>query len=196
MNPDPETLAVYDAAAATYAERRRPVHPGRARAFATDIADGLRLDLGCGPGLWFAFLGRPLVGMDASATMLSAARGIDPSVPLVQGALEDLPFRDSTFTGVWANKCLQHAAADDMESVLAGLHRILRTHGRLAVELFAGSGTFRSDDDLPGRRFTLWNPDEFMGLLVATGFEVDHLDIVEPANNDDLGRILCSAVRG
>lgn len=195
MQPDHETLIAYDIGAGTYATHRRPRDPRRARTFAAASGDGVRLDLGCGPGLWFAHLGRPLIGMDASAAMLAAARLVDPSVPLVQGALEGLPFGEAAFVGVWANKCLQHVDPADMSIVLGDLARIISTGGHLDVELFAGSGTFRSDDDLPGRRFALWDAHEFAGLVAANGFDVVHLEVVGAVDGRDLDRILLTATR-
>lgn len=190
--PDLATLAAYDAGAATYAENRRPLDPERARRLAAATSADRCLDLGCGPGLWFTHLGRPLVGADASAPMLDRARTVDSTVPLVQTLLEALPFARGAFAGVWANKCLQHVAAADLPLVLADLHRIIEVDGRLDVEVFAGSGTFRSDDDLPGRRFCLWDPDELADVLSGAGFGVDDLDVVD---DGDLGRIQVSGTR-
>ncbi len=120
--------------------------------------------------MWFEHLGRPLVAVDASAPMLHLARTADPDVPLVQALLEDLPFATGSFVGIWANKCLQHVTAAELPMVLADLHRILRSGGRLDLEMFAGTGAFRSDDDLPGRRFTLWTDDKLDDVLVGAGF--------------------------
>ncbi len=77
--------------------------------------------------------------------------------------------------------------------VLADLHRIVQVGGVLALEVFAGEGEFRSDDDLPGRRFTLWDPDELEDLLAGAGFAVDHLSVT--GEGDDLNRLLVRATR-
>lgn len=191
LEPDPGTLAAYDAGAATYAAHRSPGDPDRARAFAAALGHGRRLDLGCGPGLWFEYLNRPLVGADASTPMLVEARASNPTVPLVQAVIEALPFARGAFAGVWANKCLQHVSADDLAMVLADLHRVIGVDGRLAVEVFTGTGTFRSDDDLPGRRFTLWRADDFADVLVGAGFAIDGVDAVD----GDPGRLRVVATR-
>lgn len=195
LRPDPDTLAAYDAGAAIYAAHRRPTDPDRARAFTTALGHGRRLDLGCGPGLWFDYLGDPLIGADASGPMLLEAREIDPAVPLVRSVVEALPFARGAFAGVWANKCLQHVGADDLAMVLADVHRIIRVDGRFDVEVFTGTGTFRSDDDLPGRRFTLWDPDDFAAVLVGAGFGIDHLDAIGGAGDGEPGRIRVTATR-
>ncbi len=195
VEPDPVTLAAYDRGAATYATNRRPLEPERARRFATALGDRSRLDLGCGPGLWFEHLGRPVVGADASEPMLRRAHAADADVPLVQALLEGLPFARGAFAGVWANKCLQHVDAPDLPLVLADLHRILRVDGRLDLAMFTGSGTFRSDDDLPGRRFTLWDPDEFCDVVTGAGFRIDERVTVSARDDRDLGRVQVSATR-
>jgi len=195
LEPDPTTLAAYDAGAATYATNRRPRDLTRAEAFTAAMGDGRRLDLGCGPGLWFAHLGRPLVAADASAPMLWLARGRDRRVPVLQALLESLPFARGAFDGVWANKCLQHVMPADLPLVLADLHRIIGVDGRLDVEVFIGSGTFRSEDDLPGRRFTLWDPDELGDLLAGTGFRTDERVTVAAGDAQDLGRMQLTATR-
>lgn len=190
---DPETLAAYDRGATTYADHRSVRDPGPAHEFERSVPDGRRLDLGCGPGLYFGLIGRPVIGADASLPMLGVARGRDRSIPLIAADQEALPFARGSFSGIWANKCLQHVAASKLPLVLADLHRILETDGRLALELFAGEGSFRSDDDLPGRRFVLWDPDELADLLVGAGFSVDDVDVTD--SGDDLTRLIVRATR-
>ena len=65
--------------------------------------------------------------------------------------------------------------------------------GRLGAELFAGEGELRSDDDLPGRRFVLWEPEELRDLLAGAGFAVDRLEVTD--RGDDLPRLLVEATR-
>lgn len=190
---DAETVAVYDASAEHYAEHRSVRDPEPARRFAAATPDGRRLDLGCGPGLYFGLLGDPLMGCDASFPMLTTARRNHPVVGLLAADQEALPFARGAFAGVWANKCLQHVTAPDLPMVLADVHRILQVDGRFALEVFAGEGEFRSDDDLPGRRFTLWDPDELRDLLDGAGFRVD--DLVVTGEGDDLTRLLIEATR-
>lgn len=190
---DAETIGAYDAAARHYADHRSVRDASRAHRFAASTPVGPRLDLGCGPGLYFGLLGVPLVGCDASTAMLDVARSVEPSVVLVRADQEALPFTRRSFAGVWANKCLQHVAAPDLPMVLADLHRIFRVEGRLGAELFAGEGELRSDDDLPGRRFVLWDPEELRDLLAGAGFAVGRLEVTD--RGDDLPRLLVEATR-
>ena len=190
---DDSTVAIYSANASTYAVHRNVRDPEPATVFATTCAPGRRLDLGCGPGLYFSLLGAPLIGIDASRTMLQVASARRLPAPLAQADLERLPFRRGSFTGVWANKCLQHVAAEDLPMVLHDIHRTLDVGGRLAAELFSGNGTFVTDGDLPGRRFTLWDPEELTDLLVGAGF-VD-IEVHFRGGSDNWAGLLVTARR-
>lgn len=190
---DDSTVAVYDSNAATYAANRNVRDPTPVEAFTSSCPPGRRLDLGCGPGLYFTLLGKPLIGIDASQSMLQVAGERRLQVPLMQADQEWLPFRRGSFTGIWASKCLQHVAADDLPMVLHDLHRVLDVGGLFAAELFAGVGTFVSDDDLPGRRFTLWDPAELTDLLIGAGFT--DIDIHEGDTGGITARMLLTARR-
>ncbi len=189
---DVATVAAYDLGAVHYADHRSVHDSTRARCFAETVPAGRCLDLGCGPGLWFSHLPRPLVGCDASGPMLELARRSDVRVPTVRASIEALPFARGAFHGIWANKCLQHVAASELAMVVADLHRTLVVDGRLALECFAGTGTFRFTDDLPGRRFTLWDPDELTDVVVGAGFAVDDCSTVP---GGDLVHIRLTATR-
>lgn len=194
---DARTIAAYETGAADYAEHRNVRDPAPAERFAAATPNGLRLDLGCGPGLYFGLLGGPLVGCDASLAMIEVARRVEPSGGQLAGLVatdqEALPFRRGAFAGVWANKCLQHTAAPDLAMVLADLHRIIGVGGHLAIEVFVGDGEFRSADDLPGRRFTLWQPEELADLITGAGFDIADQQVI--GRSDDLPRLIVDAIR-
>lgn len=176
---DRATIDAYESGARAYSMRRRAYHPERAAHFSTTVpSGGLRLDVGCGPGHYLAHLGEPVVAADASVAMVVEARDRTP-VPGIVCDLERLPFRRAAFAGVWASKCLQHVEAEALPLTLAGLHRVLQVDGVLDITLFAGTGVevTGSDDDLPGRRFTLWQADELCRLLAGAGFEVDSVEL-------------------
>ncbi|TDC63004.1 class I SAM-dependent methyltransferase [Actinomadura sp. GC306] len=86
------------------------------------------LDVGCGEGaLTAAFDGGPpfpLVGLDASGTLLRAHPG-----PRVQGDARRLPFRDGTFDAVVAVNMLHHLP--DPTAALREAHRVLAPGGVL-----------------------------------------------------------------
>ncbi|MBX3287280.1 MAG: methyltransferase domain-containing protein [Actinobacteria bacterium] len=181
------TVDVYEADATGYAARRGVQREQRVAAFASALGDGLRLDLGCGPGHYLALLGRPAVAVDAAAAMVRVARAAAGDVPGVRADLADLPFGRAAFDGVWASKAHQHLPAAELPLALADVHRVLRVGGRFDLTVFAaGPGsptveevsTVESGDDLPGRLFTWWDPDQLRLVVEAAGFEVASLELV------------------
>src|SRR5580704_11227511 len=106
---DRPTIDVYDDRGLEWARRQTPVRRADARAFAARVAPGtVRIDLGCGAGRYTPDLGRPVVGFDASKTMLELCRDRAPSALLVQGDLEALPFGTRCLSGAWANMSYLH----------------------------------------------------------------------------------------
>jgi SAM-dependent methyltransferase len=94
------------------------------------------LDLGCGAGHDLALLnsvGLPVVGVDPSAFLLRAAtaRTNRPGISLVQGAGEQLPFRDGAFGGCRLERVLIHVA--DPLSVVSEAVRCMRRGGLITV---------------------------------------------------------------
>ncbi|HYZ97541.1 MAG TPA: methyltransferase domain-containing protein [Acidimicrobiales bacterium] len=177
---DRATVDIYDRSAVTYAERRRADEPERARTFAAAVPAGeLRVDLGCGPGLYLPYLGGPVVAADAAPAMVAEAQRRHTGVAGVACDLEALPFRRGSVAGIWARKCLQHVTPEQVPLALAGLHRALRVCGVLDLTVFAGDGDrwTDGDDDFPGRYFALWRPDRLRDLIVGAGFEVEELAV-------------------
>ena len=111
-------------------------------ALAADLVDLLApkrgeriLDLGCGDGVLtekIVAAGAVVVGVDLSASMVEAARarGIDAHI----GDAERLTF-DNAFDAVFSNAVLHWTR--DIDAVLAGVSRALRTSGRFVGELGA-----------------------------------------------------------
>ncbi len=213
---DRDTLAAYDAHADAYAERgsapaadRAAALVARALAVAPDpthdapVAGGPAgrplpvLDLGCGTGYDLGVLGPTAVGLDPSAAMLAHARAAHPGVPLVRAAGGALPVRPRSLGGAWASKSLQHVAAVHLPLVLADLHRALAVGAPLSLRAFAGDEVLVSDDDLPGRRFTLWDPEHLAELVVGAGFVDVEVSTAGPRSRpSDWPTIDITATRG
>jgi len=95
------------------------------------------LDLGCGDGVLTAKLtsmGCAVIGVDASAPQIDAARRLGLDVRVMNG--EALEF-DSEFDAVFSNAALHWMS--DPAKVIAGVHRALKPHGRFVAE-FGGHG--------------------------------------------------------
>jgi SAM-dependent methyltransferase len=91
------------------------------------------LDLGCGDGVLtakLAALGCQVVGVDASAPQIGAARKLGLDARVMNG--EALDF-DKEFDAVFSNAALHWM--NDPARVIAGVHRALRPHGRFVGEL-------------------------------------------------------------
>lgn len=98
------------------------------------------LDVGCGTGLFWSTLPRPLeevrlVLADISRSMIDLATiAASPRVARVRGVeanVQGLPFEDSSFDAVIANHMLYHAS--DPECAVAEIRRVLRPGGLLVA---------------------------------------------------------------
>lgn len=124
-------------------------HPVQALLDAAGVGAGTRvLDVGTGTGTAAVAArarGARVSAVDADAGMVAAARarGIDART----GVLPELPYQDGEFDAVVGNFVLNHVGRP--RPALAGLHRVLRPGGRLALTTWSerrGAG-----QDLLGR---------------------------------------------
>jgi ubiquinone/menaquinone biosynthesis C-methylase UbiE len=102
-------------------------------------ANGVLLDLACGPGVVTAAVAagaRQVTGFDATPAMLDKARkrcaeaGLT-NVDFRHGGAESLPFADGTFDGVVTRLAIHHFV--DPLRVLKEVFRVTRSGGRLVV---------------------------------------------------------------
>lgn len=171
-----ETVAVYDERGAEWASRRPPVRSDDARAFGASVAAGeVRVDVGCGAGRYLGDLGEPVVGMDASSTMLAMARSAVPDAALVQADLEALPFRDRSLAGAWANMSYLHLPRPRLPLALAHLHWALRPGAPFDLQVHRGDFDWDElpEDHTPGRKFAGWDLDRLTDVVVGAGFAVE-----------------------
>ncbi len=168
MTADRTTIDVYDEKAATYEANRSPRFADRAAGLAT-AADGVVLDAGTGAGTYLEHLGPTVVGLDASAGMLTRARR--RGVPLVRADLERLPFAPASLGGAWARNSYLHLPHEALPLALAELHRALRPGSRLVASFITGPDDHViADDDLPGRHFWRWSDDHLLDVFAGAGF--------------------------
>ncbi|GGR53030.1 class I SAM-dependent methyltransferase [Nocardioides luteus] len=129
-----EIGAAYDGRAAEYIDLLGSVEDLAQRdrdTIATwrDGTDGSLLDAGCGPGHWSRELAqdgvRDVVGLDASAEFVAAARERFPDIPFHQGDLAAIPLADASVGGVLAWYSLIHTPPANLPTILAELARVL-----------------------------------------------------------------------
>jgi ubiquinone/menaquinone biosynthesis C-methylase UbiE len=96
-------------------------------------ARGRTLDVGCGTGRGLSHYGAAprVIGLDPTWASLERARRRAPGVPMVQGSVEALPFRDAVFDTVVAS--LVFCSVADPARGLAEVKRVLRPGGRLRM---------------------------------------------------------------
>jgi len=168
--PDRETIALYDARAADYADTvSDPAPPPRLLAFIAALPRGARvLDLGCGPGTAVAAMaaaGLEVDALDASAGMVEVAR-TRHGIAARPGTFSDLA---PPYHGVWANFSLLHAPRSEMAGHLARLHAALHPGGLFHLGLKTGTGAAR---DSLGRLYTYYTEPEIDAALARAGFEI------------------------
>lgn len=125
------SIDAYDAHAAAYQAALRLKRPvADVRRFA-DMArrHDLVLDGGCGPANDLRLLrdaGVHPVGVDMALGALREARMLLPRHPLVQAPLQDLPFRERSFGGLWLSGAFTNLPRGEWRAVFSSLLRLLR----------------------------------------------------------------------
>jgi trans-aconitate methyltransferase len=149
------------------------------------------LDLGCGDGALteqLAATGAILTGVDASPTMLAAAR--QRNLHVEQHDATALPYRDQ-FDAIFSNAALHWIpGTSGHQDLLAGVHRALRPGGRFVAEmgghgniaairaaLQAACAPFHIDAEATAASF-FPSPTLYRRLLETAGFTVKSIDLI------------------
>jgi trans-aconitate methyltransferase len=146
------------------------------------------LDLGCGDGVLtakIAEMGCDVVGVDASAAQIKAARDCGVDARVMDG--ERLNF-DSEFNAVFSNAALHWMRRPD--SVIAGVWRALMPGGRFVAEM-GGDGCVDkikaalfdalARRGIDGKKLDPWyfpTVEDYSARLKAAGFTVEHAALV------------------
>lgn len=139
-------------------------------------AEGKRtlLEIGAGPGHFSAHFrdqGFDVTCTDLSPAMvaLCRAKGLDAHVM----DFLHLDFPPASFDAVFALNCLLHVPGDDLDRVLAAIHRLLRPGGLFFYGVYGGysfEGVFPDDHHTPPRHFVFY-PDDELRRRVAGLFD-------------------------
>ncbi|MHB9859084.1 class I SAM-dependent methyltransferase [Streptomyces sp. YIM S03343] len=138
------------------------------------------LDLGCGAGRdanFFASRGKQVVAVDISQAMLREARQRIPAaresqIDFVCMDIRRLPFREKTFSGVWASGSLLHVPRTDLLPSLRKIAKVLSPEGVAALSMKngAGEGWERLGAVSGSRWFTYIDPIAFSSMMRQAGF--------------------------
>lgn len=143
---DPRTrqsIEAYDDVAADYQLQLRTHRPlNDVKRFASSLDRGtVVLDAGCGPANDIRLLrdqGLHVIGLDLSEGALAHARLLLPRDGLVRGPLEDPPFADESFGGLWCNGGLDHTPRDQWRAVFTQLMRTVAS-GPVMLACYRGT---------------------------------------------------------
>lgn len=137
---------------------------------------GRTLDVGCGEGRLardLAALGHDVVAVDASSTMLAAAREAAPEMELHLADAAKLPFADESFELVVAFMSFQDV--DDLDGAVSSAARVLAPGGRLCLAIVHPLNSAGSFDSRTAA-----------SLFVIEGSYLDESDIDETFERDGL----------
>ena len=146
------------------------------------------LDLGCGDGVLTAklvSLGCHVIGVDASAPQIEAARKLGLHVRVMNG--EALDF-DNEFDAVFSNAALHWMS--NPAKVIAGVRRALKPHGRFVAE-FGGHGCVTkirkalvealNRRGINGEAASPWyfpTVEDYSARLTRGGFTIDYVALI------------------
>jgi SAM-dependent methyltransferase len=143
-----------------------------------ELLPGLEvLDLGCGPGRDSAFFrehGLVPLCFDISPEMLKLCE--KKGLATMQGDLENLPFKENSFDGVWAYTSLLHMPKANLPPVLGKISEILRPRGVFYLGMKEGDFEgFKESDRYPGtKRFFAYYTDAQLRTQLSPLFRIVH----------------------
>jgi SAM-dependent methyltransferase len=166
---------------------------------AATAADGLVLDVGCGPaqaGGYLAGRGTRVLGLDLSAGMTAAAVDRYGNLGLLaaRADMRQLPLRSRSCAGAASFYALHHLPRGDLPAVLGEFGRVLAPGAVLLLATHEGTGEFVADGH-PDIKGTLYTGAELELALTAAGFRSVQVRRRDPLPHErQSGRIYVTAV--
>lgn len=184
-----DTRASYDTVADDYAALTRHLldESPQERAVLALFADLVRAqgggrvaDVGCGAGRITAHLcqsGVDAFGIDLSPGMVEVAGREHPGLRFDVGSMTELPLADASLTGLVAWYSVIHVPDDEIVSVFAHFHRVLRPGGPLLLSFHVGHETRVKTQGYGGHPMNVAvhrrQPGQLIGWLGDAGFAVE-----------------------
>lgn len=181
MKTDPllETIAVYNALGARYADQVAHVKLPQLAEFIDMLPHGARvLDVGCAAGRDSAILrdaGFDVVGVDLSENLLELARKRVIGVDFQLMDARELNMKPNTFDGVWVHAMLLNLDRSEIPSVFQGIWKTMKPRATLLVGVKEGEGEKFIGEALVEnmkRRETYFGQSEMEDLLRSSRFEI------------------------
>lgn len=191
-----DTRTSYDTVAVSYTDQMRDAIAGdqylrAALALFADrvraAGDGPVADIGCGPGHVTAHLhelGVDAFGIDLSPGMIGVARRDYPGLRFEVGSMTDLHLRDASVAGLLAWWSLIHIPDDEVPTVFAHFHRVLRPGGPLQLGFHVGDVSRLKTEGYGGHPMKVHvhrrQPDKVASWLCDAGFAVEAQWLLDP----------------
>jgi ubiquinone/menaquinone biosynthesis C-methylase UbiE len=154
-------------------------------------------DVGCGPGRITAHLrtlGVDAVGIDLSPAMIDIARRDHPGLQFEVGSMTALDLADASVTGLVAWFSLIHIPDDEIPTVFAHFHRVLRPGGALLLGFHVGDGQTLKTQGYGGHPMKVYihrrPPERVAAWLRAAGFIVEAQMLHWPPDENTQGAFL------
>jgi SAM-dependent methyltransferase len=164
---DEQTLEFYRSNAQSYADWAKAPSTRLVRFLGLLPSGASILELGCGAGNHSAVMlgeGFAVRATDGSPEMAAiASRRLGHPVEAMR--FDELDAHQA-YDGVWASACLLHVPRDELESILARIHRALKPSGVFYASFKIGEGDGR--DDL-GRYYNYPSPEWLRTIYAAAG---------------------------
>ena len=190
-----DVAATFDARYAYYAGPAQGIGAALS-GLARDFRARRILEVGCGTGHWLHVLASScsrICGLDPSLGMLRKAAAPHPTIALVAGVANALPWRPESFDLVFCVNAFHHF--DDLSEFVGGASRLLAPEGALAVmgmDPHAGGDHLYLYDYFPGTYETdlarYPSSGTIMDWMIRAGFSRVEWRVVETVRATGTGR--------